>query len=442
MSTFHDLLEHARRASNLSYAQLAQMSGTTERSIEQLFSGARSPAVLVRDVVTHLKVTKQDVLALTDIGEAIVYLWCKEIGEHLLTKRTGVKTQSIADAIGVNASTVLRWEHATARPTETNLKALINAYDVTLEDLLVLGLWPPVQHPGATLLGTVLLEHREALGMGQAEFARHINVNKNTYRAWETGSSQPNGERRAVVAEALGITISELESLIVARERVVENTSAFAQMLKQHRKQQGWTREDVAAIACVPLARVQTLENLKGLPQFATLLEAKAVFQLSREQLMPFAAVDPTASFGSWLRTMRISAGVSVYDFAKLGGPARNTVVFYESDRQRPSKKTALKIADILDIQPAEMLSKLEAAGPTRGTPFAEFCVRARKSQNRSVPEVARALGVIPQEVTGMEASRWMPAEHRLPAYAKAYSVPLVRLVEAHRETLAQRKTN
>jgi transcriptional regulator with XRE-family HTH domain len=440
MSTFHDLLERARRASKLSYAQLAQLSNTTERSIEQLFDGVRSSAVLVRSVVTHLGITKDDVLAIDDIGEAIVYLWCKEIGDHLLQKRTGVKTSALAEAINVNTSTIHRWERATARPTEANLRALVNAYDATLGDLLMLGLWPPVQHPGATLLGSVLLEHREALGMGQREFARFMDVNKDTYRAWETGSAQPNGERRSIVARVLGITVADVDALIVSRERVVESTSAFSQMLKQHRKQRGWTREDVAALACVPLSRVQTLEKVKGRPKVSTLLEAQAVFQLSREQLMPFAEVDPSASFGSWLRVMRISAGMSVYDVAAHNGPARNTVVFYESDRLRPSTATALKLADILDVPHVEILARLEAAGPVRSTPFAELCVRTRKSKNRSVADIARSLGVIPAKVQGVETARWTPSEAKLPTYAKAYGIPLVRLVEAHRETLAQRR--
>jgi transcriptional regulator with XRE-family HTH domain len=437
MATFSDLLEHARRAANISSDDLARRLNATPAALTKAFSGERVPAVLIRDLVRELGITRDAVLCAfgdnpADIGEAIVYLWCREIGEHLAALREGVTTASLAKTAGVNESTIRRWERAVSRPSAANLASLLMAYGTKLEELLVLGLWPPAQHPGATSIGDMLREHREGRGLSQAAFARHLGVHKATYRGWETGASQPKGQMKQIVAVELGFPVALIDALHESHERLPRSKPApFARMLRAHRKAEGLSRKKLAALTGTSEAKISAWEYCDHGHTPETIGVISRVYGLERSQVLPFIGVDPEASFGSWIRAMRISAGLSVHEVAALGGPSRNTSVFIESDRHRPSAAVSLKLASVLNVDPLEMQVRLAKAGAPIQTAFALACQTARATSGDSVKDVAERLGQLTAAIRGLESSRWLPQRARLADFASAYGVSLDDLTRA-----------
>jgi transcriptional regulator with XRE-family HTH domain len=413
---------------------LAAAAGVREGSVLGLLNGTRVPAAEVRSIVTTLGITPEMVRALSNVTEALAYMWCKEIGEHLKSQRRTVTTAQIAAKLGVNTSTILRWESASARPSDVG--ALIVAYGVDANELLQIGLWPPVQYPGITRVGRVLQEHRTRTGASQKAFARSLGVNEHTYRAWETGGAQPNAENLRTIARTLGVKPSELREHIIRKERHKPDRSEFSSMLMAHRKEHGLAREDIARANRIRVEQLMAFENLEGTPMYSTVRTAMKWYGLSKEQVLPFLVGElDDSTFGSWLRSSRKAAMLSVYDVEARAGVSRNTMGFYESDRIRPGTTTAVALARAFGVPVREMRERLAKAGPGTPGPFAEFVAESIRCSGKSSADVAAAYGVIPQAISGLLRGMWMPSPAKLPALAAALSVEPAALQGAWQRT-------
>ena len=433
VSTFSELLRAASKEKHLSVSALAHAVETSVYQIERLLAGERTDIGVVRKVVEVLEVTFEQVRTLENIGDAVVYLWCPEVGKHLRNTRGTIATSAMATKIGVNTSTINRWEHGTVRPNESNIAALVAAYGVELADLIGNGLWPPVRHPGASRIGTVLAACRTEQNT-QNGFARALGFNINTYRDWEKGCSQPGPKARQQLADALDIDVELLDECYARVERHHANRSEFATMLVTHRKTLGMSREQLARQNGLSITEIQSFERLDHTPMFRTLKRIAKVYQLSAEQVLNFTPSSPDDSFGSWMKTCRLQAAKSVYDMQDETGISRNSFVFFESDRVRPNSKTMTAIARALNVPLYEAQARLAAAGPVVVTPFALACRNAREAAGITRGEANRAYGTgIP--ITQMEKSLWVPSLAKLPVLAAILQVPVEVLNKAWRET-------
>lgn len=55
-------------------------------------------------------------------------------------------------------------------------------------------------------------EGRKRLGLSVEDFAKRVGVSRGSVQQWEKGTTAPNRTRQPVVADALGLTVSELMS--------------------------------------------------------------------------------------------------------------------------------------------------------------------------------------------------------------------------------------
>jgi transcriptional regulator with XRE-family HTH domain len=84
-------------------------------------------------------------------------------------------------------------------------------------------------------LGQRLREHREELGMSQAQAARELDVARTAYRLWELEAARPSSDRWRAISRWLGISVAVLllaEDLTEAGE--VEEVDRITRRLQEH----------------------------------------------------------------------------------------------------------------------------------------------------------------------------------------------------------------
>ncbi|PTU82083.1 transcriptional regulator [Staphylococcus pasteuri] len=59
-------------------------------------------------------------------------------------------------------------------------------------------------------LGQKIKRHRINLGETMAEFGQRFNANKGNVATWEKGLSKPNLKRLRIMADEMGMTVTEL----------------------------------------------------------------------------------------------------------------------------------------------------------------------------------------------------------------------------------------
>jgi DNA-binding transcriptional regulator YiaG len=98
--------------------------------------------------------------------------------------------RDVAEQIGVNTTSVFKWEANTAAPEVRFMPAIIR----------FLGCNPL---PEANTLAQQLVRHRTTLGMSQKEAALMFGVDTGTLARWERGEREPAGKLYARVLCAL-----------------------------------------------------------------------------------------------------------------------------------------------------------------------------------------------------------------------------------------------
>lgn len=104
------------------------------------------------------------------------------IGRRLAWRRgaSGLSQQALADRLGVDASTLKRWEQGWREPHGRCL----------LKVLRFLG-QEPVDPRG---VAEQLRRRRDELGLLQGEMAAKLGVHERTYQRWETGKREPRSD--------------------------------------------------------------------------------------------------------------------------------------------------------------------------------------------------------------------------------------------------------
>jgi len=114
-------------------------------------------------------------------------------GEHVRKKRLelGLLQKEVASEVGVDETTVYKWEAGRANPAVRSIPRIIH----------FLGYAP--YDPGASL-GEKLRARRQALGLSQKQFARELGVNESTVVRWEKGKRRPCGRLVKAFLAGLG----------------------------------------------------------------------------------------------------------------------------------------------------------------------------------------------------------------------------------------------
>jgi transcriptional regulator with XRE-family HTH domain len=93
-------------------------------------------------------------------------------------------------------------------------------------------------------LGERLRQHREHLGLSQAQAARELDVARTAYRLWEMEAARPAPDRWRLIARWLGVSVA---SMLLAAELIDDEEAGDAQILATHHERSGEDR-DVSAV--------------------------------------------------------------------------------------------------------------------------------------------------------------------------------------------------
>ena len=70
----------------------------------------------------------------------------------------------------------------------------------------------------------VLAERREVVGHSQESLARLVGVEPTTVGRWERGETSPQPGMRRKLAEALGVSVEQLDTLLAEGQQSLEET--------------------------------------------------------------------------------------------------------------------------------------------------------------------------------------------------------------------------
>ncbi len=103
----------------------------------------------------------------------------------------------------------------------------------------------------AKTTGALIAERRRALGLSQAALAERLHVTDKAVSRWETGRGMPAVDSLEPLAEALGLSVSELLS---GRELTAEELprEAGSQIVETMRKSAGMVRRGMLAALLIP----------------------------------------------------------------------------------------------------------------------------------------------------------------------------------------------
>lgn len=128
----------------------------------------------------------------------------ESLGDHLRSRRLDLRLtqKQVAERLGVHLNSIADWERRRKRPVARYVPR-IHAF---------LGYCP---WDYRTLLPQRLRNGREALGLGQREFAAALGTSQEVARSWEKGRHRPSARFRV----AIGTFYCQAAAVTLVRER-------------------------------------------------------------------------------------------------------------------------------------------------------------------------------------------------------------------------------
>lgn len=125
-----------------------------------------------------------------------------------LRERRGLSQEQLAKIIGVDRTTIVKYETGASRPTRY-LKKIAHYFDVTTDYLLGEEELTP-KKGGLVMLSNKLKELRAKKDMSQAELAEILGVTQQAVGRWEKDLNMPDLEMLNKIADYFHVTTDEL----------------------------------------------------------------------------------------------------------------------------------------------------------------------------------------------------------------------------------------
>lgn len=123
-----------------------------------------------------------------------------------LREKKGLKQQKLADALKLSRATIGNWETGERKPDIEMVVRLAEYFGVTLDDLVLKDLRPPI-----SMYATNLRYLRTKYSMTQENMADLLGYRgKQGYGAIETGKSKASVDDLEKLADFFGVTLDEL----------------------------------------------------------------------------------------------------------------------------------------------------------------------------------------------------------------------------------------
>jgi class 3 adenylate cyclase len=153
--------------------------------------------------------------------------------------------------------------------------------------------------------------------------------------------------------------------------------------------------------------------------------------------------MDTSTSFGYWLRRRRKALDLTQAELAQRVGCVVTTIKKLEADERRPSKQLAERLADILQITPAERTAFLQAARAELAADRLAVATQPLALPTETTPAqplVAFPTGTLTFLFTDVEGStrRWEQHTEAMPSALARHYVRLHQAITAHGGTVVK----
>ncbi|MCW2579678.1 MAG: helix-turn-helix protein [Blastococcus sp.] len=267
----------------------------------------------------------------------------------------GLTMTQLARKLGVDPSTVSRWENGVRTPPPELLPRLADALRVTPEQLGgMLATSPPRRSDGAVLPGLGRL--RMERGFTQREFRAAVGIGPTTVNAWECGRVRVPADRLATVAAVLGLDRDTLLALATPPPPARTDERPLVALRRaagvSQRELAHYVGASIRTVAHweagtrpVPLAAVRPMARCLRCPVRTVLAAAR--LQLPR---VPHPATWTPADLPGVLAVLRRSSGWSAADVGRRVGVPGRTVRGWETGAARPPAAMAQRLESIYEV--------------------------------------------------------------------------------------------
>lgn len=133
-----------------------------------------------------------------------------------LREKKGMTQESFASMIGeIGQKAVSKWETGEREPELSRLIKIAKFFDVSIDDLLLKDLRPPVPKH-AENIRYLRLKH----GMNQEDIAKLVGVSKATACKYENGNVEPTVAQLLTLADFFGVSMDQMIKQDLSQEVV------------------------------------------------------------------------------------------------------------------------------------------------------------------------------------------------------------------------------
>lgn len=130
-----------------------------------------------------------------------------------LRNRNDEQQKELAEMVNVTAATICKYENGDVEPNLNTLVMLAKHFRVSLDDLVLSDLRPPV--PQYVLNIKYLREKKK---LTQQELADELNVSRSTIAGYEAEGKQPSIDKLSKISDYFGVTLDQLVKQDLSKE--------------------------------------------------------------------------------------------------------------------------------------------------------------------------------------------------------------------------------
>lgn len=510
--TFPERLRQLRTEADLTQQQLADIVGTTQQNIAFWETGRQRPKQpsLIK-LANYFNVSIDYLL----VGKAQAEEKLSVFPERLKQLRVEAKLtqQQMAEAFNIKQPTYAQWETGRTKPKGETLERFADFFNVSTDYLL--GKTQPKKE--LSVFPERLRQLRAESNLTQRELARSLDISQQSINSWENGERKPKIEAITNIAEYFNVspkyligetnnreietieleaedklfkaTIKDLDltpeqkeefkesvyHFILRKKAIYEsddlkeesnnkdNTSTFSKRLRELRKENGLSQEEIANRLSVSQQSYARWESGNHTPTLDTLEKVSNYFKVTIAYLVGETNVrqftdnkqevykvpqeearalelDNTANttFGERLRQVRELEGLTQVEVAKGLEISQPLYQAWETGRKNAKKETIKRLSDFFGVSYSYLLgisdnvtieTPIIKTIPQENT-FPERLKELRKLANLTQVEMAEALNVSQPAYVEWEKGRTQPTPDKFPLIAKVLNTSIDYLLQ------------
>ena len=295
-------------------------------------------------------------------GEGEVGAPAPRFGQHLESARlrAGLSRADLAARLSVSEESVRRWERGWSAPSSDRIAQLIAVLSIDASALMTLPVHPDDLPP----LARRLRDERAQRRITQAEAGELLGVAQPTYAGWEIGRAAPLERFLAVVADYLGMPVSDVAGM-VEMPFVVEYATwpPLGQVMGARRQAMRLTRDELARSVGVVPGTIAAWELGYRTPRAPQVRSLSFALELSVVDLQAALPKRELSALGNLIRSRQQQLGLPQRAIAERAGLDEATLSRWVQGHNVPKASSLRRLADALEISFHEVSQTIGTVG-------------------------------------------------------------------------------